>query len=208
MSGKPTPDQNYKILTDEELILRFQKEDISAFNEIVHRYKDRIVNFLYRYTGSREESEDVAQESFLRLYKSKHLYKEFGKFSTWFYTIAINLAKTNLRQKKKYNAISINNYDENEEKDYELTANVIAPDESANAEKEHYYIQKAIDSLNVKFREVVILRDIQELDYDEIARITDLPLGTVKSRINRGRECLKEMLEQIYKPKTAKNKNL
>lgn len=206
MSGKHIPDLNYKNLSDEELILRFQKEDINAFNELVFRFKDRIVNFLYRYTGSREESEDLAQDAFLRLYKSKHLYKEIGKFSTWFYTIAINLAKTNLRNKRKYNAISINNYDENEEKDYELTADVISPEDSANAGNESYYIQKAIDSLNVKFREVVILRDIQELEYEEIARITELPLGTVKSRINRGRECLKEMLEQIYKPNKIKNK--
>lgn len=201
MPGKLNPDLNYKNLTDEELILEFQKEDINAFNEIVYRYKDRIINFLYRYTSSREESEDIAQDAFLRLYKSKHLYREIGKFSTWFYTIAINLAKTHLRHKKNYRTISINNYDENEEKDYELTANVIAPDESANAGNENYFIQKAINALNVKFREVVILRDIQELDYEEISKITKLPLGTVKSRINRGRECLKEMLEQIYKPK-------
>lgn len=207
MSGKPNPDQNYKTLSDEELILKFQKEDINAFNEIVIRYKDKIVNFLYRYTGSREESEDIAQESFLKLYKSKHLYREIGKFSTWFYTIAINLAKTGLRQKKKYNAMSINNFDENEEKDYELTADIIAPDESANAANENYYIQKAIESLNKKFREVIILRDIQDLEYEEIVRITNLPLGTVKSRINRGRECLKEMLEHIYDTKKAKNKN-
>ncbi len=99
MSGKPNPD--YKELTDEQLILTFQKEDINAFNEIVYRYKDKIVNFLYRYTGSREESEDIAQDAFLRLYKSKHLYREIGKFSTWFYTIAINLAKTNLKKKIK-----------------------------------------------------------------------------------------------------------
>lgn len=201
MPGKLNPDLNYKNLTDEELILEFQKEDIDAFNEIVYRYKDRIINFLYRYTSSREESEDIAQDAFLRLYKSKHLYREIGRFSTWFYTIAINLAKTHLRHKKNYRTISINNYDENEEKDYELTANVIAPDESANASNENYFIQKAINALNVKFREVVILRDIQELDYEEISKITKLPLGTVKSRINRGRECLKEMLEQIYKPK-------
>lgn len=200
MSGKSNADPDYKNLTDEELILRFQEEDINAFNEIVFRFKDRIVNFLYRYTGSREESEDIAQDAFLRLYKSKHLYKEIGKFSTWFYTIAINLAKTNLRKKKRLRTISINNRDETGEKDYELPANVIAPDESANASSESYYIQKAIDALSDKLKQVIILRDIQDLDYEEIASITELPLGTVKSRINRWRECLKEMLEKIYKP--------
>jgi len=99
------PNSDYKKLTDEELILLFQRDDVNSFNELVHRYKDKIVNFLYRYTGSREDAEDLAQDAFLRLYKSKHLYREIAKFSTWFYTIAINLGKTSLntlgRMKKK-----------------------------------------------------------------------------------------------------------
>jgi len=80
---------------------------------------------------------------------------------------------------------------------------VISPEESANAASENYYIQKAIESLNDKFRQVIVLRDIEDLDYEEIAQVTNLPLGTVKSRINRGRECLKEMLAHIYKEKNS-----
>ena len=200
MSGKSKLDYNYKKLSDEELILIFQKEDVDAFNEIVYRYKDRIVNFLFRYTGSREESEDLAQDAFLRLYQSKHLYREIGRFSTWFYTIVINLAKTNIKVRARHKTISINNYDEDEEKDYQLPGSMISPDDSANSGTESYYIQKAIDSLNKKFKELIILRDIQDMEYEEIAKIANLPLGTVKSRINRGRECLKEILEHIYKP--------
>lgn len=199
MSGNTNP--HYRKFTDEQLILKFQKEDIDAFNEIVHRYKDKIVNFLYRYTGSREDSEDIAQEAFLRLYKSKHLYQEIAKFSTWFYTIAINISRTYLRKKKKYRTISINNYNEDEDKDYELPSKIISPDESANAVNENYYIQKAIDSLEDIHREIIILRDIQDLDYEEISKIMDLPLGTVKSRINRARESLKVKLEEFYKTK-------
>lgn len=192
---------DYKKLTDEELILRFQKDEIDAFNELVHRYKDRIMNFLYRYTGSREEAEDNAQDAFLNLYKSKHLYQPVGKFSSWFYRIAINIAKTNYARKKRMSTVSISNADPDEEKDYELPAKIISPEESAQASIEDYYIQKALENLNEKYREVVILRDVQDLEYDEIAKITNLPLGTVKSRINRGRECLKEMLQHIYKSK-------
>lgn len=199
MSGKSNPD--YKKLTDEQLILIFQQEDVNAFNELVYRYKDRIINFLFRYTGSREECEDIAQDAFLNLYRSKHLYREVGKFSSWFYRIAINIAKTKHARKKKLQTVSINNADPDEEKDYELPGNLLSPDDAANAANENYYIQKALESLNEKYKEVVILRDIQDLEYEEIARITNLPLGTVKSRINRGRECLKEMLEHIYKPK-------
>ncbi len=192
---------DYKKLTDEELILKFQKEDIDAFNELVNRYKDKIMNFLFRYTGSREEAEDYAQDAFFNLYKSKHLYREVGKFSSWFYRIAINIAKTNYMKKKRLSTISISNADPDEEKDYELPAKIISPEESAQASIESYYIQRALENLNAKYREVVILRDIQDLDYEEIAKVTNLPLGTVKSRINRGRECLKEMLEHIYKSK-------
>jgi RNA polymerase sigma-70 factor (ECF subfamily) len=78
---------------------------------------------------------------------------------------------------------------------------VLGPDQSANAITENYYIQKAIDSLDANFKEVIVLRDIQDFEYEEIAQITGLPLGTVKSRINRGREKLKVMLSEIYKPK-------
>ncbi len=190
----------YKGYTDEQLIAEFQQEKVEAFNEIVLRYKDKLINFLFRYTGSREEAEDLAQDTFLKLYKSKHLYKEIAKFSTWFYTIAINIAKTNLRKKKNYSSISISDFDPDGEKDFDLKADVLSPEETAQAGIENEFIQNAINSLDDKFKEVIILRDIQDMDYEEIAEIMKLPLGTVKSRINRGREKLKEILQEIYKP--------
>ena len=189
----------YKKLSDEELILEFQKENVEAFSELVLRYKDKVVNFLYRYTGDRDEAEDLAQDAFVKLYRSKHLYKEIAKFSTWFYTIAINTAKTDARKKSRYNALSISDYDPENDKDYEIPADVQSPDEYANAGIENHYIQKAIDSLEESFKQVIILRDIEDMDYEEIAQITGLPLGTVKSRINRGREKLKKILNEIYK---------
>jgi RNA polymerase sigma-70 factor, ECF subfamily len=188
----------YKKLSDEELILEFQMEKVEAFSELVVRYKDKLVNFLYRYTGDRDEAEDLAQDAFVKLYRSKHLYKEIAKFSTWFYTIAINTAKTDARKKNRYNTMSISDYDPENEKDYEIPANALAPDEVANASLEHHYIQKAIDSLEESFKEVIVLRDVEDLDYEEIAQVTGLPLGTVKSRINRGREKLKKILNEIY----------
>lgn len=193
---------DYRKLTDEQLICEFQKENIAAFNEIVFRYKDKLVNFLYRYTGDRDEAEDLSQDTFLKLYRSKHLYKEIAKFSTWFYTIAINIAKTNLRKKNRVNTISINDFGQDNDKDYELPANdALSPMDNANASIENHYIQQAINSLDKKFKEVIILRDIQDFEYEEIVEITGLPLGTVKSRINRAREKLKIMLEHVYRSK-------
>jgi RNA polymerase sigma-70 factor (ECF subfamily) len=189
----------YRELSDEELISLFQKGKEAAFDELVYRYKDRIVNFLFRYTGNHETAEDLAQDTFIKLFRSKHLYKNIAKFSTWFYTIAINTAKTWLKNEGRIDTISINlGFDEDGEKDFDIESRDITPDDYANARIEEYYIQKALSMLDDKFREIIILRDIQDLDYEEIAEITGLPIGTVKSRINRAREKLKNLLQEIY----------
>jgi len=192
--------REYRNYTDEQLINEFKDGVNPAFDEIVFRYKDRLVNFLFRYTGNKDDSEDLAQDAFIKLYRSKHLYQEIAKFSTWFYTIAINIAKTYVKKKGKLSTLSISDYDPENEKDFDIPANVIEPDEQANAVMENYYIQQAINSLDDTYREAIILRDIQDLDYEEIAKILEVPIGTVKSRINRGREKLKVMLKDIYKP--------
>jgi len=189
---------DYRSLTDEELILRFQNEEVEAFNEIVFRYKNKVVNFLYRYTGDRDEAEDLAQDTFIKVFRSKHLYKEIAKFSTWFYTIAVNTAKTNAKKKSRMSTISVSDFDPENDKDFDLKDTSISPEDSANASIENYYIQQAINSLDEEFRKIIILRDIEDLEYDEIAKITGLPMGTVKSRINRGREKLKKLLSDIY----------
>ena len=188
----------YRSNSDEELILMFQNEDIGAFNEIVFRYKNRVVNFLYRFTGDRDEAEDLAQDTFVKVFRSKHLYKEVAKFSTWFYTIALNTAKTNAKKKSRMSTFSLSDFDPENEKDYELKDTGYTPDEVANAGMENHYIQQAINSLDEDFRKIIILRDIEDLEYEEIVKITGLPMGTVKSRINRGREKLKKILSDIY----------
>jgi RNA polymerase sigma-70 factor (ECF subfamily) len=193
------PDIEYKKRSDEELIGYFQNGDYQAYNELVERYKDKLVNFIFRYTGNRDDAEDFAQDTFLKLYKSKHLYKEIAKFSTWFYTIALNTVKTNLKKKSRMSTLSISDYDDESNKDYDLPSDSGEPDELINSKMEVEFIQKAINNLDKSFREVILLRDVQDLEYDEIAKITGLPLGTVKSRINRGREKLKSVLSDILK---------
>ena len=111
-------------LTDEELIFRFQGGDIEAYNEIVARYKDRLTNYIYRYVGNFDECDDIVQDTFVKVYVSKHLYKEIAKFSTWIYTIAINLAKTKVVKQQKYKTFSISDMYDDENKDFDL------PDES------------------------------------------------------------------------------
>lgn len=189
----------YKSLTDEELISRFQNEDNKAFDEIVKRYKDKIVNFIFRFCGNRELAEDVSQETFIKLFKNKHSYKPIAKFTTWLHTIAINEAKTMRRSDRKHDTFSISNLFEEGTMDMELTSPDNKPDSLVNTKIEVNIIQKAIDGLDEKYREAVILRDIQDLEYEEIAEVLGIPLGTVRSRINRGRESLKITLGKLIK---------
>lgn len=186
-------------LSDEELIYCFQEGDNDAYNEIVRRYKDRLINFVYRYVGSYDDSEDIVQDTLVKVYVSKHLYKEVAKFSTWIYTIAINLAKTKLIKKQKYKVFSISTAYDDEEKDFDIKDETILPDVEANSKFQEEHIQKALEAIPENYRKLVILRDVEEFSYEEICDMTGLPMGTVKSRINRGREKLQKLLSDIYR---------
>ena len=190
--------QDIKKLTDENLIFAFQQGDTNAYTEIVSRYKDRLTNFVYRYVGNYDECDDIVQDTFVKVYTSKHLYKEVAKFSTWIYTIAINLAKTKLAKQQKYKTFSISDVYDDEDKDFDIPDDAFTPDVDANSKFLSAHIQKALSQINENYRELVILRDIEDYSYEEIVEMTGLPMGTVKSRINRGREKLQELLKDIY----------
>lgn len=191
--------KNKNAPTDEELIERFQNGDVYAFEQIVQRYKDQLLNFAYRFLGDIEDSEDIVQETFLRIFRKKNAYKNIAKFSTWIYTITGNLAKTELRRRKKRKLFSLSGL-KYEDKDYEIPdTSKRDPEEQADSVVKEEIIQEAINSLSPKFKEVVILRDIQELSYEEISSIIKVPLGTVKSRVNRARLKLQEILKDLIK---------
>jgi RNA polymerase sigma-70 factor (ECF subfamily) len=196
---KPSKEGVTVKLTDEELIYNFQQGNLEAYNEIVSRYKDRLTNFVYRYVGNYDECDDIVQDTFVKVYVSKHLYKEIAKFSTWIYTIAINLAKTKLAKAQKYKTFSISDVYDDENKDFDIPDEGFTPDVHANDKFLNQHIQKALDSINESYRELIILRDIEDYSYEEIVEMTGLPMGTVKSRINRGREKLQVLLKDIYK---------
>ncbi|MFP4547659.1 MAG: RNA polymerase sigma factor [Fidelibacterota bacterium] len=185
-----------KQLTDEELIKRFQKGDVWAFEEIVRRYRDRLTNFVYRYVNDRREAEDLVQDTFLKLYQNKHAYKEIAKFSTWIYTIAANLAKTLLRKRKTRKLMFFSHLGP-EDKDLDLPSKDRTTQEILESEHGEKIIQQAISKLPEHFRIAIILRDVQELSYEEISNIIGKPIGTVKSRINRARLRLQKELENM-----------
>ena len=186
-------------LSDEELMLLFQRDVQAAFDILVERFQDPLMNFIFRFTGSMDDAADVLQDTFVRVYKKKHLYRTIAKVSTWIYTIAGNLAKSELRRgHRKYTTRLVRQKDDNEEYTLPLHDDDPLPDRTANSSIVYDRIQDALKQLPEVFREAVILRDIQELSYEEIAEIIDMPIGTVKSRISRGRLQLQDLLKDIY----------
>ncbi len=179
--------------TDEDLILAFQNGDVKAFDEIVRRYRDPLFNFVVRLLGDAFFSEDIVQETFLRVYRNRHRYHQVAKFSTWIYTIASNLAKTELRRRKVRNFFSISSKGE-DEKDYDLVDTSTDIERDVDGIVKSEIILKEINALPYHFKEAVLLRDIQDLSYEEISQILNVPLGTVKSRVNRGRSRLQKRL--------------
>ena len=194
-------------LSDEDLMEDFQSGNEQAFNLLVKRYEDRLHNFLYRYTHNHQDCEDLVQETFFRVFRSRQSYERIAKFSTWMYTIAINLAKSLYKKKKRMTTVTIHkDPDDSEDRPMKLEDDKILPDDSLYEKMCIDELEKALMKLSEDFREVVVLRDIQQLSYEEISEIADLPMGTVKSRINRGRAQLQDLLENYVYPETISAK--
>jgi RNA polymerase sigma-70 factor (ECF subfamily) len=186
-------------LSDEELILEFQKNNKeAAFNILVQRYKNPLTNFVFRFLGDYASCADVVQETMIKVYRYKDSYSSVAKFSTWVYTIAGNLARTEYRRQRRRNIFSISDYGE-DHSTYDLPDESSRPDVITDSGIKDEIIQKALLKVKETYREAVVLRDIQGLSYEEISEILGVNEGTVKSRINRGRAQLQELLKGIYK---------
>ncbi len=182
--------------TDEKLMSLFQGGDENAYIVLVNRYKDKLINFIYHYLKDPESAEDVVQETMIKLYQKKHYYKEIAKFSTWLYTIAKNLANTELRKRKNRKTTLLSHFS-NDDNTYEIPSDDLEIGQHVQTDIVTEIIKKAINKLSEKFKTVIILRDIQEIPYEEISEIIGVPIGTVKSRINRARLQLQVELKHL-----------
>lgn len=193
-------EKNLNELTDEELILEFQENNtVKAYEILVNRYKNPLTNYVFRFLGDYEACVDVVQEAMIKVFRYKDSYNSIAKFSTWIYTIAGNLARTEYQKRKRRKFFSINAAGDGKDGNYDIPDENYRPDIIADSGIKNEIIQKAILKVSDSYREMVILRDIQGLSYEEIAEITGVNVGTVKSRINRGRAQLQDMLKDIYK---------
>jgi len=193
-------DRNNKsyIYSDEQLMARFQEGDENAYIELVNRYRDKLINFVYNYIRDFEISEDIVQDTMVKLYQKKHYYKEINKFSTWIYTISKNLAFTEFRKKKR-RKITLLSQISKDDRPYDIPADQPGTDQEIQSEITTRIIRKAIDGLPEKFKEVINMRDINQLSYEQISSIINVPIGTVKSRINRARIQLQLELKDLRK---------
>ncbi len=183
--------------SDEDLMYEFQKGKESAFNILVTRYKDKLVNHIYYYVKSREKAEDIVQDAMVRVYLNKDKYTGIAKVSTWVYTIANNLAKTELTKSKRVVKFSISGKDG--DGDFEIHDKKAVTDDALLKQELKDKLSESIDKLEDKFREIIILRDVDEMSYEDIGATLDIPVGTVKSRLNRARLNLRDIVFDYVK---------
>ena len=185
-------------LSDHALIEATKQGDESAFAEIVHRYRNPIDNYLYRFLNDYEEAIDLAQETFVRVYFAIDRYHTGFAFSTYIYRIATNLAISELRKRKRRRLLSLTGLfqsDADDATEYQPRDERQLQDASLVEDEQSKTIGRAIAALPEKYRVPIILRDVEGRSYEEIAEIMELGLGTTKSRISRGRGLLKEKLK-------------
>ena len=176
-------------MDDQELIREVQKGDELAFGKIVTAYKDRIVNYLYPFTGDSQKAVELSQETFLRVYFKANRYKPVAPLSSWIYAIASNLAKTEMKRARKFATVPLDEVSAHEGRRNVSTEDPTDPGLISN-------LREALNALHPRYRIPVVLKDMEGFSQEEIAQIMKKPVGTIKARISRGRSFLKKRLEK------------
>lgn len=191
---QPSPAREHRLrledMNDSEVVQASLDGDPRAFNELVRRYDQRLLNFVYRTIGDRERSQDLVQETFVRVYRHLHRFDQTKKFSTWIYTIASNLAKNELRNRSRNPLVLFQTLKKNWDADHrplEWEDTQFKPDDLFRKRHLRSKVEQAVEQLPEHHRIVFVLREMEGKTYEEIADITGCNLGTVKSRLNRAR---------------------
>jgi RNA polymerase sigma-70 factor (ECF subfamily) len=184
------------IITDMELIEQCHQGQQSSFGELMTRYQNRVFQMIYRLNGNHEESTDILQETFIKAYRKLHTFRKDTSFSAWLFRIAYNETMDNFRERKKHAGISMNQL--SQEVGYEpVDTNMSqAPSHQMETAETQELVQAALQELSEEYRTVIILKEIEDLSYEEISAITASPIGTVRSRLHRGRLEFRELLNR------------
>jgi RNA polymerase sigma-70 factor, ECF subfamily len=194
------PQAGGRVVTDEELLRQYLDGEERAFVMLMQRYKQPIITFIYRFLGDYDDATDIAQETFVRLHRFGHTFKGEVKFSTWLFTIAANLSKSELKRYRRRMGVSMSAAFKRDEagEDWDVPDESYRPDEQVDSNRIAQEVQKALMNIPPSYRQMIILRDVQQMSYEEISEITGVEMGTVKSRINRGRSRMQELLKDLY----------
>ena len=176
-------------LDDDECIARAQQGDVAAFSELVARYQDRIYRFLVRLTRSQDDALELTQETFLHAYEALERWRPEARFTTWLFQIARNQAFDWLRRNKRVEFVALD-----DEQDIGIADPAPTPEGALEAVQRLRELDRALARLPTEHREILLLREIEEMSYDDIADVLDISLGTVKSRIARARAGLLEKM--------------
>jgi len=187
---------------DYEFVSLCKKGDVDAFEVLVKKHQKRMFNIAYRMMGNYEEASEIVQDAFVSAYRGIKNFRGRAKFSTWLYTIVINLAKNRLKQLKArlhHEKYSIDNPIPTHESQIhgEPASSDLSALERLEKRETQQKVQGCIDSLDGEFKEVLVLKDIQGFSYDEISDLLKVPEGTVKSRLFRAREAVKDCLKKV-----------
>jgi RNA polymerase sigma-70 factor, ECF subfamily len=197
-------DSNKAITDDEDLeyVILCQSGETDAFEVLVERHQKKMLNIAFRMMGDYDEACDITQEAFIAAYKSIKKFKAEAKFSTWLYRIVVNYSKNRLKQLRgiaKREGISID--DPGEAKSKEILNQSFVKNANPGTQMERReretHVQRCITSLDNEYKEVLVLRDIQGFSYEEIKNILKIPDGTIKSRLSRARNALKDCLTKV-----------
>ena len=184
---------------DIELVKSFKAEDKTAFDKLVLKYKNKVFNLCYRMLGNYEDANDSAQDTFVKVFCSLDKFRMESTFSTWLYRIAVNTCKNkfvSVEYRYREKTVRIDDPDESEEGSHkiEIRDESLSPGAELERKEKEALIQKAIAALPKEQKAVVVLRDINGMSYEEVAKVTGYNLGTVKSKLARARQALREKL--------------
>lgn len=193
MAAQSISMENIQELSDVELIAKALRGRESGFEELVRRYQRPIVAYVYRMLGDYEASLDVTQEVFIKVYNSLDRYSSEYKFSTWLYRIAHNASIDHMRRNSQ-NLQSLETENADGAYQIQLESTALTPEQERERSEWRSEIDAVVKCLPAVYRELILLRHSRDLSYDEIAEVTNLPLGTVKNRLFRAREMMREML--------------
>ena len=195
---------------DEKIMIKKASEgDHAVFEQIVYLYEKKIYNIALRYCNDSQDAMDISQEVFLRIYRFLPKFNGESQFSTWVYRITMNVCHDLSGRKKGITELSLDGNNDDEDYQIELPDERFSPEKELEKKELREIIQKGISLLDESYRDAVIMRDINGLAYEDIADILQIGVGTVKSRISRGREKLRKFLGQYgnFFEKGESNKN-